>query len=49
MVKANGGNPGKLKPSRRPDTAFEDVRQRRLEEKHKRTVARVLRSRRKVE
>lgn len=44
MVKANGGNPGKVKPARRPDTAFDSVRQRRAEDRHRKTVARVLRT-----
>lgn len=42
LIAVNGQKAPKTKPSARPTTAFDNVRQRMIEERHKRTVARVL-------
>lgn len=41
MVKANGGNPGRIKPSARPTTKFAEVAERQAVSRHRATVARV--------
>jgi len=46
-TKANGGNPGKLKPQPRPATKFADVRQAMLENRHRKLVERLMRNRRR--
>lgn len=48
-VKANGGKPGKIKPSARPRTAFNDVRAKMRVEKHRKLVARVKAAKRQVD
>lgn len=40
-VKANGGNPGRIKPSARPTTKFAEVAEQKAVSRHRATVARV--------
>lgn len=41
LVKANGGNPGRIKPSARPTTKFAEVAEQKAVSRHRATVARV--------
>lgn len=48
-IATSGTKPPRVKPTKRPNTKYEDVRQRRMEERHQRTVARVMKRARQVE
>jgi len=48
LVKANGGNPARTKPSARPRTAFADVAERQAVSRHKSTVELVERARKRA-